>query len=51
VVEYGITTNDWAATPPDRGMAEVLKNGVLVLLDRDGDLLRLVDLIQSNRPT
>jgi predicted nucleotidyltransferase len=49
-VEFGITTKDWASLPPDRGTADVLKNGVLVLLDRDGELLRLVDLVQSNRP-
>jgi predicted nucleotidyltransferase len=34
-VEFGLTTVDWA-TRPDEGTRRVLRDGVRVLLDRDG---------------
>ena len=35
-VEYGITSPEWVTLPLDQGTITVLRNGVLVLLDRDG---------------
>lgn len=41
-VEFGIAGLDWAAIPPDRGTADVLRNGVRILLDREALLDRVV---------
>lgn len=44
-VEFGITGLDWATVPPDPGTAAVLKNGSLVLLDRDLLLHRVMEAL------
>ena len=46
-VEFGITSPHWAAAPPDVGTRRVLKDGVVVLLDRDGALTSLVSIVQT----
>jgi predicted nucleotidyltransferase len=43
-VEYGITSSEWVTLPLDEGTITVLRNGVLVLLDRDGALTRAVEI-------
>jgi predicted nucleotidyltransferase len=35
-VEFGIAPADWASAPIDPGAAEVAREGIVVLLDRDG---------------
>jgi predicted nucleotidyltransferase len=47
-VEFGITGTAWMAIPPDRGTAEVLKNGSSILLDRDGQLDRLLRIVHGS---
>lgn len=37
-VEYGFTTPDWAALPPDAGTQAVIRGGMIVLFER-GNLL------------
>jgi hypothetical protein len=46
-VEFGLTSIDWVALPPDPGSAAVLARGVRILLDRDGALLRIVQLVRA----
>jgi hypothetical protein len=41
-VEFGITGAVWLAIPPDPGTAKVLRNGNSILLDRDGQLERVL---------
>ena len=40
-IEYGLTDETWAGTPIDKGTAEVLAGGVVILLERDSILSRL----------
>jgi predicted nucleotidyltransferase len=40
-VEFGLATTEWA-TNADAGTSRVLSDGVRVLIDRDGNLARLV---------
>ncbi len=47
-VEYGITSSEWVTLPLDEGTITVLRNGVLVLLDRDGALPRAVEIARGN---
>lgn len=42
-IEYGITSLDWAGEPADEGTLQVLRGGARVLLDRDGELHRLME--------
>lgn len=46
-VEYGITSSEWVTLPLDEGTITVLRNGVLVLLDRDGALTRAVEWVHE----
>jgi len=48
-VEYGITSSKWATLPLDEGTLKVLRDGVKVLLDRDGSLNRAVELALARR--
>lgn len=48
-VEYGITSSEWARLPLDEGTLKVLRDGVKVLLDRDGSLNRAVELALARR--
>lgn len=41
-VEFAIADLDWAEVPPDRGTSDVLRSGCLILLDRDGNLARVL---------
>jgi predicted nucleotidyltransferase len=43
-VEYGITSSEWVTLPLDEGTIAVLRDGVVVLLDRDGALTRAVEI-------
>ena len=45
-VEYGITSSAWVTLPLDEGTIKVLRDGVIVLLDRDGSLARAVDSVK-----
>lgn len=40
-VEFGIAAADWASAPFDPGTEGVARNGIRVLLDRDGDATAL----------
>jgi hypothetical protein len=42
-VEFGLTSVDWAADPEDLGVAEVVRHGARILLDRDGVLAGRVE--------
>ena len=46
-VEFGITSTDWAASPPDAGTVEVLRNGGRILVDRDGELTSLLETVEK----
>ena len=46
-VEYGITSSEWVTLPLDEGTLKVLRDGVLVLLDRDGALTRAVEWVRE----
>jgi predicted nucleotidyltransferase len=46
-VEYGITSPEWVTLPLDEGTITVLRDGVLVLLDRDGALTRAVEWVSE----
>ena len=45
--EYGITSPEWVNFPLDEGTIKVLRDGVLVLLDRDGSLTRAVEWVRE----
>jgi len=47
-VEYGIISSEWVMLPLDEGTITVLRNGVLVLLDRDGALTRAVEWMREH---
>jgi predicted nucleotidyltransferase len=47
-VEFGITGLEWAAIPPDRGTSEVLRNGSSILVDRDGSLGRVMQVVRGS---
>jgi predicted nucleotidyltransferase len=44
-VEFGIAGTMWTVIPPDRGTAQVVGDGCSMLLDRDGQLGRLLRLL------
>lgn len=46
-VEYGITSSEWVTLPLDEGTTKVLREGLLVLLDRDGSLTRAVEWVRA----
>jgi hypothetical protein len=46
-VEYGLTSPEWATLPLDEGTLTVLRDGVVVLLDRDGSLTRAVEWMRD----
>lgn len=46
-VEYGITSSEWVSLPLDEGTIKVLRDGVIVLLDRDGSLIRAVEWVRK----
>lgn len=48
-VEYGITSSEWVTLPLDEGTLKVLRDGVLVLLDRDGCLTRAIEIALARR--
>ena len=41
--EFGFTSLEWVALPLDEGTVEVLEDGAMVLVDRDGDLNQAVE--------
>jgi hypothetical protein len=47
-VEYGITSSEWETLPLDEGTITVLRDGVKVLLDRDGALTRAVESVSKS---
>ena len=47
-VEFGISTPDWAALPPDPGAARVVRDGMTVLLDRHGALKAFADAVSRD---
>src|SRR5262249_31986402 len=49
-VEYAIAAADWASEPFDTGTAEVARNGIVVLLDRDGNATRLAEALGPPNP-
>ena len=46
-VEYGITSSEWVTVPLDEGTIKVLRDGALVLIDRDGSLTSAVDWVRE----
>lgn len=46
-VEYGVTSSEWVTFPLDEGTITVLRDGVLILLDRDGSLTRAVEWVRE----
>jgi predicted nucleotidyltransferase len=50
-VEFAIAAADWASTPLDPGTEAVARDGIVVLLDRDGDATALAGACgPSNQP-
>lgn len=50
-VEFAIAAADWVSTPVDPGTEAVARDGIVVLLDRDGDATALADAFgSSNKP-
>lgn len=50
-VEFAIAAADWASTPLDPGTVAVARDGIAVLLDRDGDATALASVCApSNQP-
>lgn len=47
-VEFGITGTVWTAIPPDRGTAQVVGDGCSILLDRNGQLGRLLRMLTQS---
>jgi hypothetical protein len=47
-VEYGVTSPEWATLPLDGGTATVIKDGIVVLLDRDGGLGRALEWAEQS---
>jgi predicted nucleotidyltransferase len=47
-VEFGIAAADWAVTPLDPGTEAVARNGIITLMDRDGDATALADRLGSS---
>lgn len=43
-VEFAIAAADWASTPLDPGTEAVARDGIVVLLDRDGDATALANV-------
>jgi predicted nucleotidyltransferase len=39
-VEYGVADNEWASNPMDTGDASVIRNGLIILFERDRHLSR-----------
>ena len=49
--EYGITSSEWVTSPLDEGTIKVLRDGVVVLLDRDGCLTLAVEWVREHAGT
>src|SRR5262249_46450194 len=49
-VEYAIAAADWASEPFDAGTGEVARDGIVVLLDRDGHATRLAEALGPPNP-
>jgi len=48
-IEFGITTAAWAAQPLDPGTAQVLTNGAKSIVDKTGNIEKLLgDRCESN---
>jgi uncharacterized protein len=46
-VEFGVTSSEWTRLPPDGGTAAVVREGFSILLDRTGQLGRLLDFVRA----
>jgi uncharacterized protein len=46
-VEFGVTSSEWTKLPPDGGTAAVVREGFSILLDRTGQLGRLLDFVRA----
>jgi hypothetical protein len=49
-VEFTIAAADWASAPFDSEAEEVARNGIVVLLDRDGHAIGLADACNPSNP-
>ena len=49
-VEFAIAASDWASAPFDAGTVEVARNGIVVLLDRDGHASVLAGAFGPSKP-
>ena len=49
-IEYGITDEDWAASPLDEGTRQVISDGMVVLYEEDKLLSRHQPVKQAPRP-
>jgi predicted nucleotidyltransferase len=48
-VEFSVANADWASAPLDEGTLGVARNGIMVLLDRDGDATALARAVSPSR--
>jgi len=48
-VEFALAPADWASAPVDAGTEQVARDGIVVLLDRDGDATALAAAVRSSR--
>jgi len=46
-IEFGLTTPLWAALPVDCGTQQVVSHGMRILMDRDGALHRLAEVVAA----
>jgi predicted nucleotidyltransferase len=47
-VEFGLTTLAWAALPVDPGTKHVVAHGMRILMDRQGVLTRLLEVVAAS---
>ena len=47
-VEFGVAPADWASIPLDSGTEEVARHGLVVVLDRDGDVTELANALSPS---
>jgi len=50
-VEFGLSSLEWVAIPPDSGTAEVIVDGMKILLDSKGLLARLQEEVTRKEAT
>ena len=50
-VEFGLTSLEWVVIPPSSGTAEVVANGMKILLDSKGLLARLQEEVSREEAT